>query len=98
MVYDLCRPVVGLDDSCGSVPTLDIPQFHVTASASTQYSSTGFLTSGGLSAHTVCGMRGEPNEDKNYVRCKIMLKICKPSRTGASLTPQEPALSTGTPG
>lgn len=62
-----------------------------------RYSSTGFLTSKSLSTHVVCGMR-EPNEDKNYVRCKIMLKICKPSQTGASITSQEPALSTGTPG
>lgn len=61
-------------------------------------SSTGFLTSEILSAHIACGMRGDPNEDRNYMRCKIILKICKPSQRGASIAPQEPAPSTGTPG
>lgn len=85
---------VAFDYSCGSVPLWIFHNSMLQLLHQHSYSSTGFLTSESLSAHIACGMRGDPNEDRNYVRCKIILKICKPSH----IAPQEPAPSTGTPG
>lgn len=85
---------VAFDYSCGSVPLWIFHNSMLQLLHQHRYSSTGFLASESLSAHIACGMRGDPNEDRNYVRCKIILKICKPSH----IAPQEPAPSTGTPG